>query len=79
MGPGGSSWVKRNGQFETTQSLSSWNVTAGAGYRLHEKLWLVTEVGMAGFRGATIESNGNEERLESSPSLLLSVAIQFRP
>jgi hypothetical protein len=79
VGPGGSSWVRRETHFESTQSLSSWNLTAGAAYRLHGKLWLFTGVGVAGFRGATVDSGGSEDRLESKPSALITVAIQLRP
>jgi len=79
VAPGGSSWVRRNDQFESTQSLSSWNMTAGASYRFYEKLWLFAGVGVAGFRGVTIEANDNEDQLEARPSMVISVAIQFRP
>ena len=40
--------------FQTTESLSSWNCTAGAGYRFHEELWLFAGAGVAGFGGMTI-------------------------
>jgi hypothetical protein len=79
VAPGGSSWVRRHGDFESTQSLNSWNVTAGASYRFYEKLWLFAGVGVAGFRGVTIEQEDNEDRLESKPGLVFSLAIQFRP
>ena len=79
VAPGGSSWVQRNGNYESTQSLSSWNMTVGAGYRIYEKLWLYTGVGVAGFRGVTIEGESGENRLESKPSMVFSVALQFRP
>jgi len=79
VGPGGSSWVRRDGQYQSTQSLSSWNLTLGGAYRLYETLWLSAGVGVAGFRGVTIESAGTEDRLESNPGMVFSVALQFRP
>ena len=77
--PGGSSWVQRDGQFESTQSLSSWNMTLGTSYRFYEKFWLSGGIGVAGFRGVTIEGEGVEDRLESEPGMVFSLAIQFRP
>ena len=79
VSPGGSSWAQRDGNYESTQSLSSWNMTLGAGYRCYEKLWLFAAVGVAGFRGITIESEEMEDRLESKPSMIFSLALQFRP
>jgi len=79
VAPGGSSWVRHDNHFEATQSLSSWNVTLGAGYRFYGNLWLYSGVGVAGFRGVTIEEEGIEERLQSQPSVIFSLAIQFRP
>lgn len=79
VAPGGSSWVQHDGQFESTQSLSSWNLTLGANYRFYEKFWLSGGIGVAGFRGVTIEGEGVEDRLVSKPSLVFSLAIQFRP
>ena len=79
VAPGGSSWAQHDGQFESTQSLSSWNLTLGANYRFYEKFWLSGGVGVAGFRGVTIEGEGVEDRLASKPSLVFSLAIQFRP
>ena len=79
VAPGGSSWVRRDNHFESTQSLSSWNLTAGAGYRFYEKFRLFAGVGVAGFRGVNIESAGNADRLESKPSPVFSRALQFRP
>jgi hypothetical protein len=77
--PGGASWTLRDGQYESTQSLSSWDLTLGANYRFYEKLWLSAGIGVAGFRGVTIESEGTEDRLESKPGMVISLAIQFRP
>ena len=54
-------------------------MTVGAGYRCYEKLWLYAGVGVAGFRGITIEGEDVEERLESKPSMVFSLALQFRP
>lgn len=77
--PGGASWVWRDDHYESTQSLSSWDLTIGANYRFYEKLWLSAGIGVAGFRSVTIESGGTEDRLESNPGMVISVAIQFRP
>lgn len=79
VAPGGSSWVQHDGHFESTQSLSSWNLTLGASYRFYEKLWLSGGVGVAGLRNVTITQGDSEDRLESEPGLVLSLAIQFRP
>jgi len=79
VAPGGSSWARPDDDYESTQSLSSWNLTLGASYRFYEKLWLFAGVGVAGFRGITIESEGIEERLESKHSMILSLGLQFRP
>lgn len=79
VGPGGSSWVRHDNQYETTESISSWNLTAGAAYRFHGKLWLFAGAGLAGFRGVEIESGGNQTRFESKPSPLFTLAVQFRP
>jgi len=79
VAPGGSSWVQRDGHFESTQSLSSWNMTLGASYRIYDKLWLFAGAGVAGFRSVTIEDEASENRLESKPSPVFSVALQFRP
>jgi hypothetical protein len=66
--PGGSSWVIKGDDFETTQSLGSWNLTAGAGYRVYGKLWLFAGAGVAGLRGLEIEGGSNRSRFESNPS-----------
>ncbi len=58
MAPGGSSWVKRGNDYETTESISSWNITAGVGYRLHEKFWLMAGAGVAGLREIEIQNRG---------------------
>lgn len=79
VAPGGSSWVQRDTHVESTQSLSSWNLTLGAGYRLHENLWLSGSVGVAGLRGLTITQGDREDRLESRPGAVFSLALQFRP
>jgi len=79
VAPGGSRWVQRDSHFESTQSLSSWNLTVGAGYRFYEKFWLSADVGVAGLRGFTSGSGANRERLEANPGLIFSLAIQFRP
>jgi len=77
--PGGSSWAQRENHYETTQSLSSWNLTIGAGYRLHQQFWFFADVGVAGLRGIEIDDGENHQRLESKPGLVFTLAIQFRP
>jgi len=79
IAPGGSSWVRHDDHFESTQSLGSWNLTAGAAYRFQDKLWLFAGVGVTGFRAFTLDDGNNEQRLESKPSTVFSLAIQFRP
>jgi hypothetical protein len=77
--PGGSSWVKRGAGYETAESLDSWNLTAGAAYRVHGHLWLYAGAGVAGLRGVKIESHDDETRFESKPGAVLTLALQFRP
>jgi opacity protein-like surface antigen len=79
LAPGGSSWVVRGNGYETTQSLGSWNLTAGAGYRLHGKIWLFAGAGLAGLRGLKIESGDNQAQLESKPAAVFTLALQIRP
>ena len=79
VGPGGTSWVQRGDGYETTESLASWNLTAGVGYRFYEKLWLFAGGGVAGLRGFEIESDDHQTRFESRPGPSFTVAIQFRP
>ena len=79
IGPGGSSWVSRGNGEEATESLGSWNLTAGAGYRFYEKLWLFAGVGVAGLRGVDIESSDSRTRYESKPGAVFTIAVQFRP
>jgi len=79
VSPGGSSWVSRGDGFESAQSLSSWNLTAGAGYRLTGRYWLFTGAGITGLRGFTSERGGEETRLEAQPSPVYTIAIQYRP
>jgi hypothetical protein len=79
IAPGGSSWVSRSNNFETTQTLGSWNLNAGVGYRLHGKLWLFTGAGVAGLRGLKIESGDDRTRFESKPGAMFTLALQFRP
>lgn len=64
---------------ELTNDNHTWNLTLGTGYRFYENFWLYADVGLAGFRGVTIEGEGSEDRLDSQPSLVFSLAIQFRP
>ncbi|MGB7747160.1 MAG: DUF6268 family outer membrane beta-barrel protein [Verrucomicrobiia bacterium] len=77
--PGGSSWVRRANNFETTETLDSWNLTAGAGYRLHGKFWLFADAGVAGLRGLKIEGGDNRTRFESKSGAVFTLALQFRP
>jgi hypothetical protein len=79
MAPGGSSWVGRANDFETTQSFGSWNLNAGAGYRVHGKLWLFAGAGVAGLRDVKIESGDDRTRFESKPGIVFTLALQFRP
>ena len=79
LAPGGSSWVSRANDFETTQTFGSWNLNAGAGYRLHGKLWLFAGAGVAGLRGLKIESGDDRPRFESQPGPVFTLALQLRP
>ena len=79
LAPGGSSWVKSGDGYQTTESLGSWNLTAGAGYRLSGKIWLFAGAGVAGLRGVQIESGGSQTRFDSQPGVVFTLALQFRP
>ncbi len=79
LAPGGSSWVRRGSDFETTQTYGSWNLNAGTGYRLHGKFWLFAGVGLAGLRGLKIEGGDDQAHLESQPGPVFTLALQFRP
>jgi opacity protein-like surface antigen len=79
LAPGGSSWVQRGNDLETTQSFGSWNLNAGAGYRLYDKLWVYGGVGLAGLRVVKIESGGDQTRFESKPGAVFTLALQIRP
>lgn len=79
LGPGGSSWIQHGADYEATESLTSWNLTAGVGYRFHERLWLFAGAGVAGLRGVEIESNGHNAQLDANPSPVFSLSVQFRP
>ena len=79
ISPGGSSWVRRGAGFETTESVASWDLAAGAGYRLHGKLWLFAGAGLAGLRGVKIEGGGDQTRFESKPGAVFTLALQIRP
>jgi len=79
LAPGGSSWVKNGDGYETTESLGSWNLTAGAACRLHGKFWLYAGGGVAGLRGVNIEGGGDQTHFESKPGPVFTLALQFRP
>jgi hypothetical protein len=79
LAPGGSSWVRRGNAYETTQSYGSWNLNAGAAYRLQGKVWLFAGVGLAALRGLKIEGGDDRVRFESQPGPVFTLALQFRP
>lgn len=79
LAPGGSSWVARGSDYESTQSLNSWNWTVSAGYRVHGKFWLSAGAGVAGLRGLAITSADNRMRFEARPSPVFTLSVQFRP
>ncbi|HSH10127.1 MAG TPA: hypothetical protein VK995_07035, partial [Oceanipulchritudo sp.] len=64
ISPGGSSWVKRRGAYEVTESFGSWNLTGSVGYRLHGSFWLVGSAGAAGFRAWELGNDDNGLRYE---------------
>lgn len=78
VAPGGGSWTRRRGSYEITEYLGSWNLQAGAGYRLHSHFWLVASGGVTGLRGWESGSSG-VLRYEAKPSAVFSLALQFRP
>ena len=79
ISPGGSSWVRRDGVYQVTDSFGSWDVSAGVGYRVRGNFWLMGSVGAAGFRSWEIGNNDYNLRLESEPSTVFTIALQFRP
>ncbi len=80
VSPGGASWrVKDNGE-DMIASFGSWNLSAGAGYRLSGHFWLHGEVGLAGLRSLQINSNG-KSRLDAEvdPHPVFTISFEFRP
>jgi hypothetical protein len=79
LAPGGSSWVRREEGYESSQSLDSWNLSAGVGYRMHGNFWAMASLGVAGLRGVDIGQGGSGARLESEPGAVFTLAVQYRP
>lgn len=79
IAPGGSSWIQRGDDLETTQTLSSWNLTAGAGYRLQKNFWLFAGAGVAGLRSLKIQGGSDDTDFEMKPGPVFTLALQFRP
>jgi hypothetical protein len=79
IAPGGSSWAANDNGYESTQAFGSWNTTLGIGYQLQGGWWLFAGAGIAGFRGVSQRTSGNEVRLDAEPSPVYTLAIQFRP
>ena len=79
LAPGGSSWDNWENNLQTTESIGSWNVTAGAAYRFYGKLWLFAGAGVAGLRGIDIQTGTDRTTFDSQPSAVFTLAVQFRP
>jgi len=79
LSPGGSSWVQRKGEYEVTESIGSWNLVTGVGYRLHEHIWLMASAGVAGFRVWELGEEDSGLRYEAEPSAVFTLSLQFRP
>ena len=79
ISPGGSVWIRRNGSYEITESLGSWNFQLGVGYQLFENFWLVGSAGVAGFRSWQLGEDDTGIRYEAKPSAVFSLALEFRP
>jgi len=78
--PGGASWRLNNEGNETIASFGSWNLSAGAGYRVSGHLWIHAQAGMAGLRSFEISGHGDtqlEADIERRP--VFSLALEFRP
>ena len=79
LAPGGSSWDNWENNLQTTESIGSWNLTAGAAYRVYGKFWLFAGAGVAGLRGIDIETGTDRTTFNSQPSAVFTLAVQFRP
>ena len=79
LAPGGSAWDNWENNLQTTESIGSWNLTAGAAYRFYGKLWLFAGAGVAGLRGIDIETGTDRTTFNSQPSAVFTLAVQFRP
>lgn len=79
LAPGGSAWDNWENNLQTTESIGSWNLTAGAAYRFYDKLWLFAGAGVAGLRGIEIQTGTDRTTFDSQPSAVFTLAIQFRP
>jgi len=79
IAPGGSSWVQRGANYESVQTLGSWNLSAYAAHRLAGPLWLAAGAGVAGFRGLTVNAGERTSRFESDRIAVFTLALQIRP
>jgi hypothetical protein len=79
MSPGGTSWVRRDGDYESIDAVGSWNFNAHMGYRMTGNIWVVGGAGVAGFR--SFESGPDDQRIrfESDPGPVFRLALEFRP
>jgi Domain of unknown function (DUF6268) len=78
--PGGASWRMNNNGRDTVTSFGSWNITAGAAYRLTGHFWLHAEAGFTGLHSLRITSRGSsglEADINSHP--LITIGLEFRP
>jgi Domain of unknown function (DUF6268) len=80
VAPGGASWqVQRDGQ-EAVASFGSWNLSAGAAYRLSRFVWVRGEIGMAGLHGLQLSnrsSSGVDANVDRHP--VVTLQLEFRP
>ena len=77
--PAGSQWSLREDGQEADLEFGSWNLMAGGEYRLTKTLWLYAGVGMAGFRGFELSSDGDAEMdidVDSDPVFALSINLR---
>lgn len=78
--PAGSTWSLEDDGEEANLEFGSWNLMAGAEYRLNRLLWLYAGVGTAGFRSFQVSSDGESELdVDVDQDPIVMIALNFRP
>jgi hypothetical protein len=70
--------LNRNGQ-EASAVFGSYNLMAGAGFRLTKFLWRHAAAGASGFRSIDISQDGVGFKTDIKKSAVFMIALEFRP